>query len=72
MVIFERVAAAVRNHGLHSVTREMQKQAGEYAPDYHDIHQAVYSVMLKMAENREAEKVIFGGLVSFAKVNARG
>jgi hypothetical protein len=63
----ERITHAVRTRGLHVVTSDLLKQAGQPYPENWNLRTAALAVTLKMAENREAEKSIRAGIASYIK-----
>jgi hypothetical protein len=64
----DRIRAGLRKYGLHGMTSNMLKQAGEIYPEVWNLKTAALAVTLKMAQNREIEHSVKQGLASFLKV----
>ncbi len=62
------IRAALGAHGIHGLTSEMLKQAGEPYPLTWNLKTAALAITLKMAQNRATENTIRQGLLSYQKV----
>lgn len=65
----ERITSAIARHGLHRVTSELLKQAGEPYPTVWTMKTAALALTLKVAKNRLAERSIRQGLASLLKAS---
>lgn len=63
----DRITRAVRTQGLHTLTSNLLKQAGQPYPEHWDLKTAALTVTLKMAQNRQSEASIRQGIASYMK-----
>lgn len=65
---YDNIRRAIREHGMHTLTAELLKQASEVYPTTWNLKTAALTVTMKMAKNREAESVMRRGIASYMKV----